>query len=98
MREIFLTLGLLMGVESAAVGASAPPADAFIVLPAQPSGPRITPYLRYQAELAWRHDEERQKVWSAIRTEQDLLRVQGELRRQLRPVLAGLPDERTHHR
>jgi pimeloyl-ACP methyl ester carboxylesterase len=95
MRQIFFTLALLVGVELGAWGASAPPAEAFAVLPAQPSGPRITPYLRYQTELAWRQDEERQKAWSAIRTEQDLLRAQGELRRKLLTMLGGLPDRRT---
>jgi pimeloyl-ACP methyl ester carboxylesterase len=45
--------------------------------------------------LAWRQDEERQKVWSAIRSEQDLLRVQGELRRKVLAMLGGLPDRRT---
>jgi len=95
IRKIFFTFALLAGVESGASGAAAPPTEAFVVLPAQPSGPRITPYLRYQTELAWRQDEERQKVWSAIRTEQDLLRIQGEVRKKLLTMLGGLPDRRT---
>jgi len=95
IRKIFFTFALLAGVESGASGAAAPPTEAFVVLPAQPNGPRITPYLQYQTELAWRQDEERQKVWSAIRTEQDLLRIQGEVRKKLLTMLGGLPDRRT---
>jgi pimeloyl-ACP methyl ester carboxylesterase len=51
--------------------------------------------LRYQTDLAWRQDEERRKSWAAIRTEQDLLRVQSDLRRKVLGMLGGLPDRRT---
>src|ERR1700681_2213977 len=95
MRRILFTLAILVAGEFEAGGASAPPAEAFVVLAAQPGGPRITPYLRYQTELAWRQDEERQKAWAAIRTEQDLLRVQSDLRRKILTMLGGLPGRRT---
>jgi len=95
MRWILFTLAVLVASEFEARGASAPPAEAFLVLPAQPSGPRITPYLRYQTELAWRQNEERQSAWAAIRSEQDLLRVQSDLRRKVLTMLGGLPGRRT---
>ena len=60
-----------------------------------PPGPRVTPYLRYQTELAWRQDERRRKRWDAIRDESDLLRVQDELHQHLLEMLGGLPAERT---
>ncbi len=60
-----------------------------------PSGPQITPYLQYQTELAWREDAQRMRVWDGIRTEQDLLRVQKEIRRTLLTMLGGLPTTRT---
>src|SRR6266481_489828 len=51
----------------------APPAKAFCVRE-QPlaRGPRITPFLQYQAEQAWREDEERVRAWEAIRDEKEL--------------------------
>ena len=79
-----------------ALGADAPPADAFRVLP--PVGaeaPTITPYLRYQTEMAWRQDDERRKDWAQIQTEDDLRRVQRKMEESLLAMLGGLPAERT---
>src|SRR5206468_1464547 len=78
-----------------ALGDSNPAPEVFSVLPAVPSGPQITPYLQYQTDMAWREDEKRVKTWDAIRTEQDLLRVQRELRQKLLGMLGGLPSRRT---
>jgi len=72
-----------------------PPASAFAVLDPQPDGPRITPYLTYQTEMAWRQDDRRRAVFAGIRTEDDLLRVQAELRVKLLRMLGGLPSTRT---
>jgi hypothetical protein len=72
-----------------------PPASAFAVLEPQPDGPRITPYLAYQTEMAWRQDDRRRAVFAGIRTEGDLLRLQGELRAKLLRMLGGLPSTRT---
>ena len=72
-----------------------PSADAFRVLPKSPEGPSITPYLRYQTEVAWRQDDERRKRWEAIRTERELLQLQQELRDHLLKMLGGLPTEKT---
>jgi dienelactone hydrolase len=78
-----------------ALAGSTPPPEAFLVLPLAPSGPQITPYLQYQTELAWREDGKRMRVWDGIRTEQDLLRVQKEIRGKLLTMLGGLPTTRT---
>lgn len=79
----------------AAQSQSAPPPEAFSVLPSRPLGPQITPYLQYQTELAWHQDEQRLKVWDGIRTEADLVRLQNELRTKLLAMLGGLPSART---
>ena len=76
-------------------GQDVPSADAFRVLPKPAEGPRITPYLRYQTEVAWRQDDERRKRWEAIRTEQDLLQLQQELRSHLLNMVGGLPTQKT---
>jgi pimeloyl-ACP methyl ester carboxylesterase len=73
-----------------------PPKEAFQVLQqASPPGPRITPYLRYQTEQAWKQDDDRRAVWNAIHTEQDLLRLQDDLRAKLLQMIGGLPEEKT---
>jgi hypothetical protein len=74
---------------------AAPPPEAFAVLDRQPDGPRITPYLAYQTEMAWRQDDARRAVVAGIRTERDLLRLQVELRAKLLKMLGGLPSTRT---
>jgi pimeloyl-ACP methyl ester carboxylesterase len=78
-----------------ALAASAPPPEAFTVMPLASPGPQITPYLKYQTEMAWRQDEMRRKTWQSIRTEQDLLRMQGQIRQKLLAMLGGLPATRT---
>ena len=59
------------------------------------SGPRITPFLRYQAEQAWKEDEARQKVWDALRDEASLHRLQDDLRQKLLEMIGGLPTIKT---
>src|SRR5256886_11172916 len=76
-------------------GTDPPPPEFFRVLkPPLSSGPRITPYLRYQAEQAWKEDEARQKAWDAIRDEAGLLKTQDELRQKLLEMIGGLPVAR----
>jgi hypothetical protein len=79
-----------------ATAADAPSAEAFRVLP-PPSveAPVITPYLRYQTEMAWQEDDLRRKSWESIRTEQDLLRLQQQVRAHLLTMIGGLPTEKT---
>ena len=73
-----------------------PPAEAFTVLrETQAQGPRITPYLKYQTEMAWREDDARRAALAKVRDERDLLRLQRELRAKLLEMIGGLPAERT---
>jgi hypothetical protein len=72
-----------------------PPKDAFQVLQQPAAGPRITPFLQYQLDLAWRLDEERQRTWEAVRTEGDLLKLQETMRQKLLQMIGGLPSEKT---
>src|SRR4051812_31415760 len=73
-----------------------PPPEAFRVLPpATSQGPEITDYLRYQTEMAWLQDDQRRKAWEGIRTEQDLRRVQQQLREHILQMLGGLPAKKT---
>jgi pimeloyl-ACP methyl ester carboxylesterase len=83
--------GLFVGDSSAQ---NAPPADAFQVLRQVPAGPRITPYLQYQLDQAWRQDETRQRTWESIQSEQDLLKVQASVRESLLQMIGGLPGEK----
>ncbi len=78
-----------------AVGAEAPPAEALRVLPPVTEASVITPYLRYQTEMAWQQDDQRRKAWAEIRTEHDLERVQQQIERDLLAMLGGLPAQRT---
>src|SRR5256714_6412386 len=77
--------------------ADAPPAEYFRVLPAPTTGeaPSITPYLKYQTEMSWHQDEERRKDWAQIRTEEDLLRMQRKLEKELLAMVGGLPSQKT---
>ena len=73
-----------------------PPPEFFRVLKQPlPSGPRITAYLRYQAEQAWKEDEARQRAWDAIRDEEGLHKMQDELRQKLLQMIGGLPTVKT---
>jgi len=73
-----------------------PPKEAFQVLPQiSKTGPRITPYLRYQTDQAWKQDDDRRAAWNAIHTEQELLHLQDELRAKLLQMIGGLPEEKT---
>ncbi len=95
MRAV-LILGFCAVHVLSAAGADAPAAEAFRVLPATSvESPVITPYLKYQTEMAWHEDDERRKTWEGIRTEQDLLRIQREVRASLITMLGGLPTEKT---
>ncbi len=69
-----------------------PPPEAFTVLPAPVSGPQITPYLRYQTDLAWQQDAERLAMWRRVENEADLRQLQAELRQKLLTMLGGLPE------
>jgi hypothetical protein len=94
--KVILILGVCVVWTANTFAADEPPAEAFRVLPpAAKEAPVISPYLKYQTEMAWEEDDQRVKAWSAIRTEQDLLRIQRELERHLLAMLGGFPSERT---
>ena len=92
-------IGVLLACASPAcsqAGTDLPPPEVFRVMKQPlPVGPRITPYLRYQAEQAWKEDEARQKAWDAIRDEASLHKVQDELRQKLLKMIGGLPTVKT---
>ena len=104
MRSSLLVL-LAVALGPATLAADEPPtAQAFQVFEnTMPMGPRITPYLQYQTEQAWKQDDKRRAAWAAIHDERDLLRAQDELRQKLLQMIGGLPAEkngfaRAHHR
>ncbi len=74
----------------------APPPQAFRVRQQSlPPGPRITPFLQYQAEQAWIEDDDRLRAWEGIHNERELLKTQGELRQKLLQMIGGLPEVKT---
>src|SRR5437660_1360616 len=78
-----------------AVGDS-PSAQAFFVREQPlPPGPRITPFLQYQAEQAWSEDNDRIREWEGVHSERELLKTQGELRQKLLQMIGGLPEVKT---
>ena len=95
MKTVLL-LSFCVGSVLPAVTADAPPAEAFQVLPpVTTAAPIITPYLKYQVDIAWQQDEARRRNWEQITKEEDLLRMQGEIREHLLTMLGGLPKEKT---
>ena len=95
LRKPTLLVALWFASTSPVLAADAPSEDAFRILPPVAEGPTITAYLRYQAEMAWRQDDERRKLWAQIRTEDDLRRVQRKMEQDLLAMLGSLPSQRT---
>src|SRR2546421_10595946 len=93
------SMALLTGtiVLCAVAADDTPPPQAFLVRERPlPPGPRITPFLQYQAEQAWSADSDRIKAWDAIHNERELLKTQSELRQKLLQMLGGLPEVKTN--
>ena len=89
---------LLAGVSASCLLAGTdPPSPEFFRVLKQPllSGPRITPYLRYQAEQAWKEDEARQKSWDTVHDEAGLRKLQEGVRQKLLQMIGGLPTVKT---
>src|SRR3954451_24361459 len=60
-----LLLGFCLTVVTRMFAADALPAEDFLVYPRViTEGPSITPYLRYQADMAWHRDGERRRIWA----------------------------------
>ncbi|RPI29447.1 MAG: hypothetical protein EHM61_01600 [Acidobacteria bacterium] len=58
-------------------------------------GPAITPFLHYLLRKAWQQDDRRLERIRAVRGEQDLSRLQQELRASLLKNMGGLPETKT---
>jgi len=96
MIKSFLCLAIVAAIGARSFAADSPPADAFQVLTQLPAaGPRITPYLAFETELAWREDDNRRKNWEGVHNERDLIRLQDQLRNKVLAMLGGLPAQRT---
>jgi hypothetical protein len=79
-----------------ALAADAPLPEAFRVLPpVSAEKPAITPYLKYQTEMAWHEDVLRRAAWEGIGTQQEILKFQHELRKRLLHSIGGLPTEKS---
>src|SRR5215470_5111998 len=98
-RSTAVALGLIwIGWVAGTRAAGTPPPEAFRVLESQPEpGPRITPFLRYQLDKAWRQDEARRGAFAAVRTKADLRALQARLRESLLDILGGLPERTPLH-
>lgn len=99
-RSIRLSLSLsslllTLAIPLASSAQNAPPSDAFKVLQTASNGPRISPFLQYQLDQAWRQDEAQQKIWESIHSEADLSQLQQRLRASLLEMIGGLPKRKT---
>ena len=96
MRSCIMAL-LLGTIALCALAADDPPPPQAFRLREQPlpPGPRITPFLQYQAEQAWSEDNDRLKAWDAIHNERELLKMQDEVRQKLLQMIGGLPEVKT---
>jgi cephalosporin-C deacetylase-like acetyl esterase len=91
---LFIWLTFCMAVIT--VAEDTPRPKDLLVLPlASTTGPRITPYLKYQVNIAWQQDEIRRKRFEQLHDEGELLRLQEELRGKLLAMLGGLPTKKT---
>ena len=80
-RTAFACFALASCIAAPAL-ASDPPAELLRVRPAPPEGPRITPYLTSQLERAWAFDEIRRQRFEKLRTHEDVVKLQNELRQR----------------
>ena len=95
-RIVLLAILSLFCAAAAAAADEAPRPENFQVLPQTSTlAPAITPYLNYQVNIAWQQDDVRRKRFEQIRDENELLRVQRELREKLLAMLGGLPSVKT---
>ena len=78
-----------------AVAQEAPTAELSVLDGSGEAGPRVTPYLQYQLDLAWRQDEQRRARFAAVRTEAELLALRKEMRARVLEIIGGLPETRT---
>lgn len=94
-RQFTLTSAFAFVAFAAGAASAQPPPDALQVMEAQVEGPRITPLLKYQVEVAWRQDDLRRRQFESIRDEQELLQLQAKLRHKLLAMIGDLPDQKS---
>lgn len=56
---------------------------------------RITGYLRYQTEIAWKYDDARRKTLENIRDEKSLLSLKADIKNKVLSMIGGLPSDKT---
>ncbi|MCE5249683.1 alpha/beta hydrolase family protein [bacterium] len=96
LREIIVPVFCFTVLSCASILSAQPAPEALTVFTKPPvEGKRITPYLRYQVDTAWKCDELRRARLASIRTEADLLQFQRETRENLLDAIGGLPDSKT---
>jgi len=96
MKWITLSILFIICSASFTIAEDAPRPEDFLVLPpVSTPGPKITPYLKYQVNIAWQQDELRRTRFEQIHDEAELFRIQKELREKLLTMLGGLPTEKT---
>jgi dienelactone hydrolase len=95
-RSITAALAAVLLGAAVAPAQDAPTAEMLTVLghPPEP-GARITPYLQYQLEQAWRQDDRRRAAFEAVRTEADLRTLRAEIRSRVLGIIGGLPATKT---
>ena len=96
-KQTILLIALLFILTSPALGQQWTPTEQDLTVIKSPvkEGPNITPFLHYLLEKAWAQDDRRAERIRAIKSEQDLLRLQQELRTSLLRNMGGLPETKT---
>jgi hypothetical protein len=94
-RLVFLTLVILLVPSAFAQQWTPTEQDLTVIRTPIKEGPSITPFLYYLLEKAWGQDDRRAERIRAIKSEQDLLRLQQELRARLLKNMGGLPETKT---
>src|SRR5215469_8336653 len=90
MKMLLIAVICALCCSASLSGSDSPPPDAFRVLPQSPAGATITPYLRYQTDLAWCQDQQRRIRWASLKTEKDLFQLQQEMGNHLLDMIGGL--------
>ncbi len=96
-KQTTLLIALLFILTSPALGQQWTPTEQDLTVIKTPikEGPTITPFLHYLLEKAWMQDDRRAERIRALKSEQDLLRLQQELRASLLKNIGGLPETKT---
>ena len=95
MKMLSIPVLILCLMAASAVSEETIDSSAFTVY-SQPlvDGKRITPYLQYQMDRAWKQDNIRVSKLSNIRTEREFFQLQRVIRKKLLRNIGGLPTEK----